>query len=48
MLTLIKLGFLRVVVSGEGVNLTFVFQGKLIKYHYNVTQLLNKLVKVGW
>ena len=52
LLTLITLGFLKVVFSGGKVSLIplppyFIFQEELIQYHYNFMQLLNNLFKVG-
>ena len=51
--TLIRLGFLKVVFSARGgggggsIYIPFIFQEKLIQYQYNFMQLLKKLFKVG-
>ena len=44
LLTLIRLGFLKVVFSAGRV----MFQEELIWYQYNLIQLLINLFKVGW
>ena len=49
-LTLIRLGFLKVVFPGEGgwvqFDPPFIFQEELIYFQYNFIQLLNNLFKV--
>ena len=50
-ITVIRLGFLRVVFSWEGggqFEPPFIFQEEFIQYQYNFTQLLNNLFKLCW
>ena len=50
-LTLIRLGFLKVVISrGRGkaqFEPTFIFQEEIIEYQYNFIQLLSNIFRVG-
>ena len=43
-LTLIRLGILRVVLSGRGVPSPFIFQEELIQYQNNFIQLLKQTI----